>query len=169
MISRRIVLGLVLSLLVGPALAADSIPPITRVLPPEGLEIPADVRERLEKGVITAKRRLEEAAEQHGRSPTVREQRADIEIFLKAVEYALLHREFYVPKDFEKADWALAEANKRIDDWNPLLAIRTRGRTDWPWTVAAGRVVRGYRSAIDGSAQPYGLEIPEDHDFEKPC
>jgi hypothetical protein len=95
--------------------------------------------------------------------------RADIDIYLKAVEFALLHREFYVPKDFEKADWALAQANKRIDDWNPLLAIRTRGRTDWPWTIATGTVVRGYRSTIDGSPQPYGLVIPENHDFEKPC
>ena len=31
----------------------------------------------------------------------------DVEVFIKAVEFALLHREFYVPKDFEKADWAL--------------------------------------------------------------
>ncbi len=149
-------------------LAAD-IPPISRVLPPEGLEIPADVRSRLETGLAAAKKRLDEANEQHGRSPQIIQTRADIEIFLKAVEYALLHREFYVPKDFEKADWALAEANKRIDDWNPLLAIRTRGRTDWPWTIATGTVVRGYQSRIDGSAQPYGLVIPENHDFDKPC
>ena len=34
-----------------------------------------------------------------------------------------------------------------------------------PWTKQTGPVIRGYRSRIDGSAQPYGLEIPEDYDF----
>ncbi len=148
--------------------AAD-IAAIPRVLPPEGLEIPADVRDRLEKELKRTKRRLEEAAQQHGRSPVISQTRADIDIFLKAVEFALLHREFYVPKDFEKADWALAEANKRIDDWNPLLANRNSGPRLWPWSSATGNVVRGYQSIIDGSAQPYGLVIPENHDFDKPC
>ena len=29
-----------------------------------------------------------------------------------------------------------------------------------PWTTATGLVVRGYRSKIDGSVQPYGLVVP---------
>jgi len=160
---------LIASFLCLTSFAADSIAPIPRVLPPEGLEIPADVRSRLETGLTAAKKRLEAASEQMGRGPNVNRDRTDIEIFLKAVEYALLHREFYVPKDFEKADWALAEANKRIDDWNSLLANRNRGTRLWPWSSATGTIVRGYPSTIDGSAQPYGLVIPENHDFEKPC
>ena len=35
-----------------------------------------------------------------------------------------------------------------------------------PWTTATGLVVRGYVSKIDESAQPYGLEIPKDFDFD---
>jgi predicted esterase len=70
-----------------------------------------------------------------------------------------MHREFYVPKDFAKADWALDEANKRLDSLD---------KGESPWTMATGLVVRGYRSNIDYSAQPYGLVIPKDHDFSKP-
>ena len=32
---------------------------------------------------------------------------------------------------------------------------------DAPWTRQRGLVVRGYRSKIDGSVQPYGLVMPE--------
>ncbi|MBW8886075.1 MAG: hypothetical protein JF612_15155, partial [Planctomycetia bacterium] len=58
--------------------AADSIAPIPRVLPPEGLEIPADVRSRLETGLTAAKKRLEAASEQMGRGPNVNRDRTDI-------------------------------------------------------------------------------------------
>ncbi len=132
--------------------ALAEIPPIKRVLPPEGLEIPADVRERLEARLAATKERMD-AYKEHALLP-------DVEIFTKAVELALIHREFYVPKDFAKGDWALDEANKRLDALD---------KGESPWTRATGLVVRGYRSMIDDSAQPYGLVIPKDHDFSKPC
>ncbi|MDX1947329.1 MAG: alpha/beta hydrolase [Pirellulaceae bacterium] len=131
--------------------AAAEIPPIHLVLPPVGLEIPADVRMRLEGKLAATKKRLEVLREH----PLA----ADVEVFTKGVEFALLHREFYVPKDFDKADWAFDEANKRLD------ALE---KGDSPWTKATGLVVRGYRSSIDGSAQPYGLVITANHDFSKP-
>lgn len=136
--------------------AADAIPPIRRVLPPEGLEIPADVRTRLETRLAETKKRLEFVKE----DPNSDEGslRVDIEIFTKAVELALAQREFYVENDFSKADWALDEANKRLDSIGEA-----------PWTKATGLVVRGYRSRIDGSVQPYGLVIPKDHDFHGSC
>jgi pimeloyl-ACP methyl ester carboxylesterase len=133
------------------ALAADAIPPIRRVLPPEGLEIPAEVGSRLESRLAATKKRLDDV-----KDDTLK---PDAEIFTKAVDLALIHREFYVEKDFAKADWALNEANKRLD----LLA-----KGESPWTKATGTIVEGYRSSIDGSAQPYGLVIPENHDFSKP-
>jgi pimeloyl-ACP methyl ester carboxylesterase len=132
--------------------AADTIPPIPRVLPPEGLEIPADVRTRLETRLAATKRRVDGVNDD--------KLKPDVEVFTKAVELALIHREFYVERDFAKADWALNEADKRLDS----LA---KGET--PWTTATGTVVEGYRSSIDGSAQPYGLVIPKDHDFTKAC
>ena len=82
------------------ASAAD-IAPISRILPPEGLEIPATVRMRLETRLATTKKRLE------GLGDTAL--RPDVEVFTKAVELALAHSEFYVERDFAKADWALDE------------------------------------------------------------
>jgi len=143
--------ALLLAATVAPlARAADAIPPIERVLPPVGLEIPADVRARLEKRLAETKERLKTISD-----PALV---PDVEIFTKAVELALLHREFYVERDFAKADWALDQANQRLDSL-------TKGEA--PWTKATGLVVRGYRSIIDNSAQPYGLVIPPNHDFSK--
>src|SRR5262245_18881546 len=106
--------------------AADPNPPIPRVLPPEGLEIPADVRTRLETRLATTKKRFQSVSD-----ATLK---PDIEIFIKAVELALIHREFYVERDFAKADWALDEANKRLDSLDG-------GKS--PWTSATGLVVQG--------------------------
>ena len=77
---------------------------------------------------------------------------ANAEIFLKAVRYAIENKEFYKPEDTAKARDLLAEADRRISD---LAAKRS------PWLTATGFVVRGYYSDIDGSAQPFGLEIPD--------
>src|SRR4029079_18463900 len=74
-----------LTLLCASVVAAD-IAPIPRVLPPEGLEIPADVRTRLQTGLAATKKRLKTATEQFGRTPSATRDRADIDIFLKAVE-----------------------------------------------------------------------------------
>lgn len=128
------------------------IPPIPRLLPPVGIEIPAEVRQRLETRLAATKKRLDEIEDF--------DQEPDVEIFIKAVEFAVLHREFYSEKDFAKAEWALDEADKRLD---------SAEQGDAPWTRSTGLVVRGYRSWIDGSIQPFGLVIPEDHDFSKPC
>ncbi|HMC10748.1 MAG TPA: prolyl oligopeptidase family serine peptidase, partial [Pirellulaceae bacterium] len=149
---RLVSVTLFLAFLSTTTFAADAISPIPRVLPPEGLEIPADVRTRLETRLSAIKKQLE-AVKDVALKP-------DVEVFAKAVELALVHREFYTDKDFAKADDALDQAQKRLD---------ALGTAELPWARATGTVVRGYRSSIDGSAQPYGLVISKDHDFSKPC
>ncbi|WP_254507964.1 alpha/beta hydrolase-fold protein [Anatilimnocola floriformis] len=132
------------------AQSAPAIPPIKRVLPPEGIAIPADVEKRL-RSELDAATKAYEPLQKHELAP-------DIEVFLKAVRYALDLHEFYTDKDFAKADTLLKEANNRIKQ----LADGKH-----PWTTATGTVVRGYRSKIDDSAQPYGMVIPKDFDFKK--
>jgi len=128
------------------------IPPIKRVLPPEGIELSADVRERLMKGIDETGKRFQKVKNH--------EYAADILVLLKGVVYAVELREFYDTKDFAKADALLKEANLRLDQLE-------QGKH--PWTTAAGTVVRGFRSGIDGSPQPYGVVIPKDHDFSQPA
>src|SRR5690349_2623067 len=93
--------------------------PIKRVLPPEGIAIPADVEKRL-RADLDAAYKAYAPLQQHELAP-------DIEVFLKAVRYALDLHEFYTDKDFAKADALLKEANNRITQL-------TAGKH--PWTTA---------------------------------
>jgi len=131
--------------------ASAEIKPIERVLPPRGIEIPKEIRDKLETQLEITRDRLEDMPA----NPLT----PDVEIFTKAVDFALRHDEFYSPKDFDKAFAALKTAAERMD-------ALEKGKS--PWTRQTGLVVRGYRSAIDGSAQPYGVVIPKDHDFDRP-
>jgi predicted esterase len=82
-----------------------------------------------------------------------------VEVFVRAVDLALKHDEFYNAKDADRAMQLLETASHRLDT---LLELKT------PWTEARGLIVRGYRSSIDGSVQPYGLVIPKELDLGKP-
>ncbi|MEZ5300049.1 MAG: hypothetical protein R3F11_05185 [Verrucomicrobiales bacterium] len=127
-----------------PLHAQAEIPAIPRRLPPEGKALPdAAARAALEKKLADLEAKLEEAAG-NGLLP-------DAEIYAKAVRYALAHGEFYNKGSDKVADAALGEGIQRAE---ALAAGKA------PWLEARGTVVRGYRSPIDGSAQPYGLEIP---------
>jgi len=84
------------------------------------------------------------------------ERAADVEIFIKAVRYALEFHEWYdkKPEDgVKKATALLGEAKKRIESLK---------KNETPWMNGTGLKVLGYYSWIDDSPQPYGVEIPED-------
>ncbi len=75
----------------------------------------------------------------------------DAEVFHKAVDWALRYDEFYDVKQVATARTLLAEGKSRA------AALR-EGKA--PWTTQTGPVVRGYRSKIDGSVQPFGVVVP---------
>jgi len=147
----RVLLPFLLLLL--PALAPAATP-ATR-LPPAGIEIPAAARADLTTAAAAlaadlASLRAELAARSN---PELLELTPDAEIFLKAVDWALRHDEFFDLKQVAAAHRALATGRERV------AALR---RGEVPWRNATGLIVRGYRSRIDGSVQPYGLVIPPD-------
>jgi len=125
--------------------------PIPRVLPPPGIELSAKDRARLDAELRATQTALEPLRD-HARF-------ADAAIFVKAVDFALRHGEFYQPRDVERALDALRRAEDRAEQL-------TDGTT--PWAKQRGRVVRGFTSQIDGSPQPFGLVIPDDVDLAKP-
>lgn len=137
-------LATILSLLLAAA------PEIERVLPPRGNALPAETRQSLTTQLGQLQKKLKA-------NPLAGS--ADVEVYLKAVDYALRHDEFYAPADAAKATAALEQAARR---WESLSAGKQ------PWRDATGLVVRGYRSAIDDSAHPYGLVIPKDLDRTRP-
>lgn len=152
---RPLALVSALALSFAPTLHAEDLPPIKRVLPDQGKELPLPDRQRLSGGVGELKKLVELHA---AKSPYV----ADIVVFVKALDFALRFNEFYdekdITKDVAKADWAMNQARERLEKLDTH-----------PWTTQKGLVVRGYTSAIDGSAQPYGLVIPEKLDLTKPA
>src|SRR6266702_4458495 len=75
----------------------------------------------------------------------------DVQIFHKAVDWALRYDEFYRTNEVGIARRLLEEGRAR--------AGALHGGTA-PWTNATGLLVRGYVSRIDGSVQPYGLVVP---------
>jgi pimeloyl-ACP methyl ester carboxylesterase len=83
----------------------------------------------------------------------------DVEVLLKAVEFAVDGEEWWQPADLDHALWAVAEARARVDALD---------RGEHPWRATSGLSVHGFRSAIDGSVQPYGLWIPEGLDRSRP-
>ncbi|MCW0217181.1 MAG: prolyl oligopeptidase family serine peptidase, partial [Prosthecobacter sp.] len=89
------------------------------------------------------------------------ERAADVAIFIKAVRYALDFDEWYDKKPADgvkKAMTLLEEAKKRI-------ASLKEDKT--PWMDGSGSKVLGFYSQIDGSPQPYGVEIPEGLEYGK--
>lgn len=128
--------------------------------PPPGIEIPADI----ERSLRTEIDKLSQAIESFDANTAPRYKRylPDVIIYRNAALYALELNQFYkneAPNEFEIA---LAQMETGIRRFEALV------RGEAPWTRQTGLVARGYRSKIDGSIQPYGLEIPDTYDFDNP-
>lgn len=122
---------------------AQEIAQIPRKLPPVGIALSHSKAALLNTEVVELDSRMGE------------NQDPDIAIFTKAVRFAQIHHEFYRSDHTDIPQVLLAEARRRLD------------RPAWDGRES-GLIVRGYRSSIDGSVQPYGLEIPEGLDLTKP-
>lgn len=100
-----------------------------------------DQRAQLYASLSDLQGRLELTAGVDGDSP-------DAAVMAKAVEWMLRHREF-------QRKTAVADA-ERVLQWGHDRAAHTR-RT----ALSAGlRTILGYRSAVDGSIQPYAISLP---------
>ncbi len=143
-----IALAPMLSLADGPK---DNIPTDVRPVPPPGIEVPAPERSALEAALTELRQAIDAAAKAQAKRPGIEDLLPDIEIYHKAVGWALRHNEFFKPEEFQAAQEQLAEG---------LSRAQALEKGDAPWTRQTGLVVRGYRSRIDGSVQPYGMVIP---------
>lgn len=130
----------------------DNHPENVRRVPKLGVELPAADRAALEAGL----KELDAAVGLLAKSKDARVQELlpDVLIYSEAVRTALEFQEFFDLKEVKTAHELLEEGKQRAAD----LA---EGRA--PWTTQTGLVVRGYRSKIDRSIQPYGLVIPPNY------
>src|ERR1043166_5041148 len=117
----------------------------TRV-PLPGIAIAEKDRAELRAGVDALAREINSL-----RSSGQRELLPDVEIFHKAVDWALRYDEFYRSNEVGLARTLLKQGMERAKQLR-------EGKPSW--LTATGLVVRGYVSKIDGSVQPYGLVVP---------
>ena len=131
---------------------------ITRVLPPPAVKISDADRAALEMQLADFARLLKDFDPKQ--PPALL---PDAEVYSKAVRFALLHGEFYNKDDAAKD---VAKAKALLKSGSNRLQLLKSGKT--PWTTTPGPTVLAYRSRIDNSLQPYGLELPEKFDPSKP-
>jgi pimeloyl-ACP methyl ester carboxylesterase len=153
---RRI---LVLTAMLAANVAAFSTTLPAAAVPPTGIPIPDDERAKIERGLATFATELRVLEAASGKNAQIRELLPDVLIFHKAVDVALRHDEFLKKNEFQIAHELIAQGLDRA---------RSLQNGEAPWTEATGLVVRGYRSRIDESVQPYGLVVPTSHRAETP-
>ncbi len=129
---------------------ADNIPAKVRRIPPPGVKIPDADRANLTRELAT----LGKAIDALGKN----EHLPDVQIYYNAVRYALDYDEFHKETEVKNAYEMLKVGGERA-------RALAEGKT--PWLAQTGLVPRGYVSKIDGSVQPYGLEIPKTFDPKK--
>lgn len=81
---------------------------------------------------------------------------ADVWVFHKAAEWALRHPEEFFSKAYYE------NALKVLDVGRTRAAELERGSASW--AKRTGRLVRAYRSRVDGSIQPYAVWAPPGYD-----
>jgi dienelactone hydrolase len=121
-------------------------------IPPPGITLTDTERAELSAGASALRGELDALTRELADDARLRALLPDVEIFHKAVAWALHYDEFMAPKEIGQARASLEQGRRR--------AAQLRARQA-PWLDATGLVVRGYRSTLDGSVQPYGLLVPE--------
>lgn len=142
------------------ALATSPLFSQKKLNPPPGTTVPSEIRTALTNEADQLLQEITELKTANEGNPHMTDLIHDVVIYYNAVHYALELDQFYSDKkqgEFDIAFRHLATGRKRA------AALR---QGNAPWTQQHGLVVRGYRSDIDGSVQPYGLVIPENYDFD---
>ena len=139
---------------------ADNLVDRVRRIPPPGIKVPGADRGTLEAGVAALGADLKALRGELSAKPDLVRVLPDVEVFHKAVDWALRYDEFFTTNNVKSGHELLRVANQRVQQLRAGSA---------PWVTATGLVVRAYVSKIDGSIQPYGLVVPAAHKPGKPA
>jgi hypothetical protein len=152
-------LPLALSLVLRADGPADNQVDKVRPVPPPGVVVPDADRQELEKGVDELARQIVALRDSLEAKPKLLVLLPDVQIYEKAVRWALSHNEFFNVREVAVAKKLLGQGMARAE-------LLRDGKA--PWDAATGLVVRGYISRIDGSVQPYGLVVPASYQPDAP-
>ncbi len=136
-----------------PDYAFEDVKPV----PPPGIAISETDRAELERGAAELGGEIASLRAELSGKPALSGLLPDVEIYHKAVDWALRYNEFYRTNEIQTARKLLTEGMARAKELR-------QGRA--PWAAATGLVARAYVSKIDGSVQPYGLVVPPSYRHE---
>ena len=142
--------GLIALVTLSPSIAdgqKDNSTDNVRPVPPKGVAVAEADGKELKAGLDELQKAIDELKGQ--------ELLPDVEIYHKAVRYAVEYGEFFNVKDIPVGKTLLKQGLQRAKE---LKAGKPS------WITRTGQVVRGYRSKIDGSVQPYGMVVPKTFD-----
>ncbi len=138
---------------------ADNEADKVRPVPPPGISVPPEDAARLQAALAQLDSQLAGLRDPLREKPALLAQLPDVEIYAKAVRYALQYNEFFNPGEIEIADKLLA----RGQDLANQLAKGEGLEAGQKYETRTGRV-HAYVSKIDGSIQPYRIVIPPAYD-----
>jgi hypothetical protein len=130
----------------------DNLPKTVRKIPMQGIALTAKQQQFLQKNLHKLNQLIKNIEATN--TPRLIALLPDVEIFAKAIRFGLEHREILFEREITWADDILIEGISRAQ-------FLLKGQS--PWTRSTGFVVRGFRSKIDQSVQPYGLIVPESY------
>jgi hypothetical protein len=127
---------------------ADNQAQSVRPIPPPGIAIPAESRMALEASLKELETKIETL--RGSKEPVIQKYLPDVEIFQRAVSIALQEDGFFELADVDRAHAVLKEGLSRAD------ALASKSPT-WRNFGEKSATVRGFRSKLDGTVQPYGV------------
>lgn len=139
-----------------PTIAFAQATPTAKQAPPPGIAVPDADAAELKAGLDALGKKIEALRVMSNTTREVNSLLPDAEVLHKAVRYAVQYGEFFNPKEITAAKAQLALGEQRAKELNETKVGKPS------WASATGPLVLGYRSRIDGSAQPYGLIVPDD-------
>src|SRR2546430_10495362 len=122
---------------------SDNLPDKVRRIPPPGIKIPNADRIELERGVAELASQIESLRAELKGKPALLDLLPDVQIYHKAVDWALRYDEFYKSNEVQFARAMFILGQDRAKALQQGVA---------PCTNATSLVIRGYRSCFDVSA-----------------
>ena len=116
---------------------------------------PAEVAARLETGRKALVARIDKLKRDESIN---RRLVADVEVFAKAIEWAVRHKEFYAPRSGKGGSAWVGYAEKALRIGTRRAEELAAGKPSW--VLRPGSTIRGYYSKVDGSVQPYAISLP---------
>jgi hypothetical protein len=130
-----------------------------RPVPPPGISLKAEERQVLEREVDELGKQIDLLRDELKAKPDLLALLPDVQIYDKAVRWALVYDEFFNARE-------VAVAKKLLEQGRERAARLREGKA--PWNTETGLIARGYVSKIDGSVQPYGLVVPASYRPDSP-